>query len=300
MGDLPRPRGHTKPRLPGTAPSPSAGPEVENDLVRVPPGPPAPPRPKRWSIQAQTPPQAKSEGPGGLMATTPTTLEPVESSPQTLVGFQLRAPILEVLLQTSGSSFCNIRTLPSTSREVRSYRLSFVGLDCWPPSFRLLAEASLRMIECKLVKRPWSPKLLMPGDEEPRLARPTVFQKSVTLAARCCHLRKKMSHHSVVECYPLCSFSDLDCVALATVIHFEQTSTLSPGIYTNTYQLSFYTDSDIMTALWTTRVAESHRVSKIPVSGSDLPPPCGCPSRPEGTAPCHVAPHQGKMTVPHR
>ena len=107
-----------------------------------------------------------------------------------------------------------------------------------------------------------------------------------------------MSHHSVVECYPLCSCSDFDCVALAAAIHFEQTSTVSPGIYTNTYQLSFYTDSDIMTALWTKRVSESHRGSKIPVSGSDLPSPCGCPSRPEGTAPCHVAPRKDDRSSP--
>ena len=53
-----------------------------------------------------------------------------------------------------------------------------------------------------------------------------------------------------------------------------------------------------MTVLWMVKVMESHGDSRIPTSGRDLPPPCGCPSNTEGMALCHVMPGEDYHTSP--
>ena len=138
----------------------------------------------------------------------------------------------------------------------------------------------------------------MSGDDGLKLGLPTVFQKCIAIAARCFHLGKKISRHSVAECYTLCSYSNLDHVALEAVIHFKNNSTVSSDTYTNTDHFPFYTDSDRMTALWMTRVAESNQCPKIPLSGNDPSPPCGCHSSLEGMAHLHAVSRKADHTSP--
>ena len=185
--------------------------------------------------------------------------------------------------------------MPFRQPQGKPARPSF-GLIRWHSSFSLSAGASLRVIKCKSIKRPGSPKLLRLCGDGPQVESLTVFQKSRAIAASCCHRWKKISRHSMVKCYPFCNCSDLDHVAPAAVIHFEHTSTVSSDTRTNTYQFPSHADSDTMTALWETKLAEPNQDPKIHFRGSDPLPPCGHHASLEGTAHVRTVPRKADHT----
>ena len=240
-----------------------------------------------WAPRPLVPPRPRARGthsPSCLLCpvafgqkdiTTP--LELVEELRPTLMRFRPRTLTLEVPLRTPGPSFWDV---PSTRREVPS------------------AEASLRVTKCEPAERPWSSELLVLGDEEPQLARPTVLWKNAMLTARCRRLLEKTSHYSVKECYPLCSCSDLGCVALAAVILFEQNNTVSSGFCSNTYQLSSCADSDRMTTLWMAMTTKFQQNSENPVGGMACHHLATALQAPKERLPALRRPIM--MTTPHR